>query len=101
YPNRYGINAFLGGLADRRTVRSARCTKPRARRNDRAELSWRLAPAGEPARARSARTGSKELRMESMMAAFAFVFAAAPTLLGQTPVNTSLGSVQGPHPFNV
>ena len=39
--------------------------------------------------------------MKSMMAAFAVVFAAAPALLGQTPVNTSLGDVQGPHPFNV
>ena len=39
--------------------------------------------------------------MKSMTAALTFVFAAAPALLGQTPVNTSLGNVQGPHPFNV
>ena len=39
--------------------------------------------------------------MKSLTAALTFVFAAAPALLGQTPANTSLGNVQGPHPFNV
>lgn len=38
--------------------------------------------------------------MKPMTAALSFVLAAAPALAGQT-VNTSLGNVQGPHPFNV
>jgi len=39
--------------------------------------------------------------MQSLTAALAFMVAAAPALLGQSPVNTSLGNAQGPHPFNV
>ncbi|HXE61701.1 MAG TPA: S9 family peptidase [Gemmatimonadaceae bacterium] len=38
--------------------------------------------------------------MKSMTAALSIILAAAPAVFAQT-VNTSLGNVQGPHPFNV